>query len=171
MEGVASRSKNLWWPAFFAIGGMLLSTALLLGITGGFIVVLLAFLLIVPGMAILAIAHTFQQRQEVAAAGKTQPVATPQIEIKPPTVPVVARVIEAGGLCPLGYQFRIGDIYTLNGEASGLAHGCPVAGKALREAREHLRRAEERGVQKVVCRSGHHRVVFELVHYGTNGKK
>ena len=79
-----------------------------------------------------------------------------------PVVPLVARVIEAEGVCPMGYKFQIKDVWTLNGEEHGASGLCPVAKKALLEARERLCRDEKSILEKVLCRNGRHMVAFEL---------
>ncbi len=77
-------------------------------------------------------------------------------------VPVLVRVTEAEGVCPMGYRFQIEDVWTLNGEEHGVSGLCPVAKKTLLEARELLCRDEKSMPEKVLCRNGRHMVAFEL---------
>ncbi len=152
--------RGLTWMALL-LGGAALAVLLLLGITGGFIVGTLAFLVITPAMTVLAIAHTLEKRRLTKAQRVTPETVVTEADAEAVAAPVFARVIAARGVCPMGYRHRVGEVWTMNGKAEGAHTLCPAAEAKLLEAGKNLRGEGER-TEKVICETKDHQVVIEL---------
>lgn len=152
--------RGLTWLALL-LGGASLAVLLLVGITGGFIVGTLALLIITPAMTALAIAHTLEKRRLTKAQRVIPETVVTEAEAEAVAAPVFARVIAARGVCPMGYQHRVGEMWTLNGKAEGANALCPVAEAKLLEAGKNLRGEGER-TEKVICEAKDYQVVIEL---------
>lgn len=150
--------RFLTWMALIA-GGIAVAVLLLLGITGGFLVGTVALVLTALALTTLAVINTYAGRrgaEERPTAGEAVPA-----EVVPE--PVVARVTEAAGVCTMGYEYRVGEVWDVNGKVEGAHPLCPVVEAKLREAGKHLRDARDgRETEKVICEAKGHRVVIEL---------
>ena len=151
--------RGLIWMAFLAVG-FALAVLLLLGITGGFIVGTLALMVIIPAMTALAITNTLETRRRAKAQGVTP--ETVVVEAEAVGGPLFARVIAARGVCPKGYEYQVGETWTVNGEVEEARTLCPVAEAKLLEAGKNLRGEGDRA-ETVLCETEDHRVVIELV--------
>lgn len=166
VRGMQEQYKQTLRFASYHAGGVALATALLMGVMGGgFIAGLLAMPLVVIGMGALAVAHEAHEmkRQRVMVAPSATTTEVPRWEgARDREIPIIASVTEAEGVCPLGYRFRVGETWNLDGDAYGLPGNCPTAATKLQEAAEHLRHTEKTTVGVAICQTKKHRVFFEL---------
>ena len=151
---------SLAWMGLLT-AGFALAVLLLLGITGGFIVGTLALMVIIPAMTALAIANTLEKRRLTKAQGVTPETAVIEAEVEAVAAPLIARVIAARGVCPIGHKYQVGEMWTVNGKAEGTHTLCPVAEAKLLEAGKNLRGEGER-TEKVICEAKDYQVVIEL---------
>ena len=134
---------------------------LLLGITGGFLLGTLAFLVIIPAMTALAIANTLENRRLTRARKVAPETAVTEAEAEAVAAPLFARVIAARGICPMGHEYQVGEMWTLNGKAEGSHTLCPVAESKLLEAGKNILGEGDR-TEKVICEAKDYQVVIEL---------
>ena len=147
----------------FHAAGVILATVVLLGVMGGgFLAGLVALPLVVAGIGALVIAHRMSKRRTFATPPAITAVPLPAEGARAQEVAMVARVTEAEGVCPRGYRFHVGQIWSLNGDIHGDAEACPVAAGKLAEGAARLRSNGEGLVGTTVCQTGQHRVVFQL---------
>lgn len=146
--------------AFLTVG-FALAVLLLLGITGGFIVGTLALMVIIPAMTALVITNTLENRRRAKAQGVTHERVVAEAESETVAAPLIARVIAARGMCPMGHEYQVGEMWTLNGKAEGAHTLCPVAEAKLLEAGKKIR-GDGEATEKVICEAENYQVVIEL---------
>lgn len=160
--GMQDQYKQTLRFASYHAGGVALATVLLLGVMGGgFLAGLLAMPLSVTGMGVLAIAHERERRRGMVAL----PAITTEVtrrEVAEAALPIIAIVTEAKGVCPLGYQFYVGQNWSVDGDPRSLTGVCPAAREKLKEASDNLRRTGQSTLGVTICQTKEHRVVFQL---------
>lgn len=154
------------------------AVVVLLGLLGGYMLALGATLLVIAIPFVLAglelrewLARRQAGRSEAAQAVPEVPVHRPVIlpEVAGPVLPaatprpVLVRVTQAEGVCPLGRRFYTGQTFIFTNGVTGQGL-CPRAEALLRPAIERYRQGDAAtGALTVMCRSPKHIVVLAIV--------
>ncbi len=162
-----------------AFGGVLLAVVLLFALMGGYMLGLMFIGLALLAMPVIGlvvgIRHLVEQPAELAVEPTKEalgPTGEPAVvtetgaalaEALPSaiTAPVRVRVVEAHGVCPLGYAFHVGDEFTFY-DGTTTPSLCPRATHALKPLVEQLRAGHYPPSALPYCQTNHHLVVFEL---------
>ncbi len=162
--------------AVIILVGVVGTAALLLGLLGGYLLALGVTFLVIAVPFVLAgfelwewlarrRAGLLEAARSAAPAPAHRPVAVPEAAVPAPAAPrpVMVRVTQAEGVCPLGRQYYPGQTFVFTNGVTGQGL-CPRAAALLRPAIGRYRQGDATaGALTVMCRSPKHIVVLAIV--------
>ncbi len=153
------QGQTIWMAASLA-GGFVLAVVALFAILGGYILgsLLVAIMVLAsPFMLTLALGQGLR-----ALAGARARAPSPQIPVKAPVGPVVARLVQMDGSCARRIKYVVGDEFTFQNGAKVTPPMCGPALHGIRPYVEKFRTGEDGHVARVQCPISGSILVFEL---------